>query len=235
MKICLFALTGFGNIVLEALSKISFVDDVIVFTRKENERFPYYECDYIVNLCKERNIKFYLDKKVSSRDTYKKIIDFSPDIILVATFHQKIPKNIIELSKKGAINIHPSLLPKYRGPTPTHWTIINGEEKAGITFHFIDKEFDKGDILFQKEVSIGDLTDGELRRRLAVLAGEVIEEFLSNFVNGRLKPHPQKAEEGSYHPKITSQEAIVLLKSGNYKRENIIRGLSPYPGIKILE
>ena len=234
MKLCLFALTGFGNNILHELIQVSMVEDILVFTRKEKGKFPYYDCDALSETCIKRNIKVCLDQRLSSEESYNKIVKFSPDMILVSTFDQKLPKKIIDIPQMGAINVHPSLLPAYRGSTPTHWAIINGENETGITFHFVVEEFDMGDILLQKKVSIDGLIDGELRKKMANIAGETVGTFLRAYINNEFKLKVQSKNEESYYPKVTSQQGIAMLKSGQYSKNNLIRGLTPFPGIGIL-
>jgi methionyl-tRNA formyltransferase len=235
MKICLFGLKGFGNLILAELNNNPIINDVVVFTRREKGKFPYYTCEQLTDLCNRQGVQVYLDKEIDSDEVYNELKRLKPDLILVATFNQKIPQRIVDIPEMGAINIHPSLLPKYRGPTPTHWVLINGEEKSGVTYHLVSAEFDLGDILFQEEIQIAGLVDGELRNKLARLAGKMLPSFLKMHVNGEIQAQAQKIEEGSYYPRITSEEGIVLLRSGRHSRENIIRGLTPYPGVEILD
>jgi methionyl-tRNA formyltransferase len=234
MRLCLFALTGFGNSVLAEVAKSSIIDEIIVFTREEKGKFPYYSCGQLTDLCNRIGIKAYIDQDMASTEVYELLREYKPDIMLVATFDKKIPLKISTIPRMGAINIHPSLLPDYRGPTPTHWAIINGESESGVTFHYISEDFDLGDILFQERTSIGKLIDGELRKTLANLACSMIDPFLMKYMNGELNPKPQNENEGSYYPKVTSKEGIILLKSGRYDRDNLVRGVTPYPGIWIL-
>ena len=235
MKVCLLALTGFGNTVLEALRKSVHVQGLLVFTRREKGDFPYYPCAQLTELCSKAQISCYDDRKLTSRETYGQILDFLPDLILVATFDQKIPPEIMKIPRLGAVNIHPSLLPQYRGPCPTHWAVIHGEKETGITFHQVTEGYDLGEILYQRRIEIDELTDGELRQKLAQLAGECLEGFLAAYLHGKLKPLGQDPEQGSYFPKITSKEGIYLLKSGRFPMDCLIRGLHPYPGMGIIE
>ncbi|MCP4112652.1 MAG: hypothetical protein GY749_45190 [Desulfobacteraceae bacterium] len=234
MKLCLLALTGFGNAVIEKLIDSPVIDDIVVYTRREKGKFPYYECEQLTDFCKHNRIRTHIDISMNSSDAYEGLKNFEPDMIIVSTFDQKIPGRIIDLPVLKTINIHPSLLPRYRGPTPTNWIIINGEKHSGVTFHVIDEEFDMGDILFQQKISTDGLTDGELRRKSAILSAEMLEPFFNMYIEGRLEPITQSKEQGSYYPKITSKEGIDLLKSEKFDRHNIIRGLTPYPGIEII-
>jgi len=172
---------------------------------------------------------------MTSQKTTSIIDQFSPDLNLVATFDQKIPECIVNSSRLGSINIHPSILPDYRGPTPTNWAIINGEKESGVTFHFVGSEYDMGDILYQKKLEIGDSTDGQLRERLAILAGNALGEFLYRYINCELTPEKQSKNKGSYYPKIYSSQGLSILKSKSFCKNNIKRGLTPFPGIDMLD
>ncbi|NIM96505.1 MAG: hypothetical protein GTO24_00050 [candidate division Zixibacteria bacterium] len=235
MRVCLFGLTGFGNTTLVELTKAPMVSDVFVFTREEKGEFPYYDCEHLMKLCTRLRVKALIYEEMSSSEIDKVLKAFRPDMILVATFDHRIPGRIIDCPEMGAINIHPSLLPQYRGPTPTQWTIFHGEIESGVTFHLLDEQFDMGGILFQKSISIDGLIDGEVRRRLAQLSGEMLQPFLEMYVRGGIEVRAQRKDEGSYYPKVTSKEGIALIKSGRFGRDNLVRGLTPYPGIGILE
>jgi methionyl-tRNA formyltransferase len=233
MKVALLALTGFGNEVLKALIENRTIKDILVYTRGETGRFPYYDCEYLVDFCFRVGLTARVDLEIER--LRKDLEALRPDMILVATFHKRIPAQIINLPKMGTVNIHPSLLPEYRGPTPTHWAIINGEAENGVTFHRMNQDYDMGDILFQQKVPIIGLSDGELREALAKLSGKILQEFIPMYLNGECEVRPQTKNEGSYYPKVTSNKGIALLRSGRFNRDNLIRGLSPYPGIRILE
>jgi len=234
MKICLLALTGFGNTILEELMSIPVIDHIVVFTREEKGEFPYYDCEHLLDLCNRMCVETYINNEMVPQLIYEELRRFKPDMILVATFDQKIPQRIIDIPKMGMINIHPSLLPKYRGPMPTHWSIINGESESGVTYHAMSSEFDMGDILLQERTSIGGVVDGELRRKLAKLSSKMLQSFLRKYRNSELNSKVQSKNEGTYYPKVTSKRGIALLKSGQFNRANVIRGLTPYPGIGIL-
>jgi len=235
MKICLFALTGFGNSVLQSLLKSS-IAEILLVTRKENGPFPYYTCEQITDVCRNNGVEFsYAFSKSSLEKLRSRIIRFEPELILTATFHLKIPKDVLGIASKGAVNIHPSLLPKYRGPTPTNWAIINEEKVTGISFHMMSDQLDKGEVLLQKEMPIGSLTDGQLRESLAKLAGDNIVRFVNDFASSKLTPLVIRESDARYYPKITSEEGKKILRSGNFSRETLMRGLTPFPGISIIE
>lgn len=232
MKLCLYALTGFGNGILRQAVNMSNIEDIIVFTRSEPAEFPHYECENLRSFCQRMGIISYDTNELNDIEQLELMTEFSPDLLIVATYHKKIPDDILAVPRYKAINIHPSLLPAYRGPTPTNWTIINGEEKTGITFHYLSQKFDSGDILFQNELSVKNFTDGELRKQLATLAENEFEKFIQNYTNSKLTAIRQNKREGSYYPKITSRAGKQLLKSGQFDPDNINKGLTPYPGVE---
>lgn len=234
MRLCLFALTGFGNSVVAALTQSTALSDLMVITRGETGEFPYYPCPHLSEVCREKKLTCSVDLNLNTKEALETIKAFQPEMIVVSTFDQKIPERIRVLPELGAINIHPSLLPKYRGPTPTHWAIINDETETGITFHCITENFDRGDILYQAKIPLDRWTDGEVRQKLAQRTGEIMETFLEGYRQARFRPRPQHQNGGSYFPKITSESGIALLRAGTYRQDNLIRGLTPYPGIQIL-
>ena len=153
MKLCLYALTGFGNTILGKALKMSGINDTIVLTRSEPAEFPYYQCEDLLGFCRRNGITVFDSDKLDESQQYELIAQFSPDLMVVATYHKKIPENILAIPVYKAINIHPSLLPAYRGPTPTNWAIINGEKKTGITFHFLTPKIRLGRYTFSERIS----------------------------------------------------------------------------------
>jgi methionyl-tRNA formyltransferase len=231
MKCLLLAMTGFGNSVLTGLLKTNCFDKIIVITRTEKGTFPHYPCEQLSDFCIRHNIEYKTELILNRGSTIKKLSQIKFDIIISATFNQIIPNQIIKSAKISAINIHPSLLPYYKGATPTNWTIIHGEKQTGITFHELTEVLDGGDIIFQKKIIIGSLTDGQLRRRLANLAERYIGDFLNCLINNSLVPFKQDKCKGSYFPNVTTKESLRMLQTGTFSFSNIKKGLTPYPGI----
>ncbi len=151
------------------------------------------------------------------------------DLFVVVAF-RILPPEVFELPPKGTINLHASLLPKYRGAAPINWAIINGETETGLTTFFIQEKVDTGEIIFQKKVSIGeDETAGELHDRLARLGGEVVLETVDLIEEGKAQPSHQEGEV-TKAPKITKELCQINWKQSNRAIRNLIRGLSPNPG-----
>jgi len=188
MRIILFALTGFGNKVLDKLLEES-CEVKAIFTRKEKGPFPYYSEENLASYAAKKQITVYDD--FDWEQVEKIIKKANPDLILVATFHKIIPQKIISLTPL-AVNLHPSLLPKYKGATPVTQVLNNQERKTGITVHLLTEEVDSGDILIQKEIGIEKKdNEGSLRKKLAFSAAETTQELIMLIKNNSLKATPQ--------------------------------------------
>ncbi|WP_373036543.1 formyltransferase family protein [Sulfurimonas sp.] len=175
MKINLFALTGFGNIALKTLLKYKDINIVTLYTRKETDCFPYYDEEQLDSLAQKNNI----DVKYIKNDDDWDIKD-SVDLNLIVTFHRVFKKSHLD---KGTynINIHPSLLPSYKGPTPTNWIIHNKEKECGISAHFVSEEVDSGDIIYQESFPLLQQDDASLRKFLALKSENIIHFIILNF------------------------------------------------------
>lgn len=174
MKIVLFALTGYGNEALKTLVKQKQQVALLV-TRKEKGSFPYYREENIINLAKKLKIPFTYQFPEELSERIKRI---KPDLILVSSYHRLIPKEIYNLAK-SAVNIHPSLLPKYKGSKPTLSAIINGEKTTGLSAHFLTEQFDSGPVIFRQKVKISrDESDCSLRKKLTLELRTFIPKLL---------------------------------------------------------
>lgn len=154
-----------------------------------------------------------------------------PDLIAVAAFGRILPKAILDLPPKGCINVHGSLLPKYRGAGPIQWAVINGERETGITTMLMDEGMDTGQILLQEPVPIAaDDTAGSLSAKLADVGGRLLIETLRCLAEGRLTPRPQDHAQATMAPLLKKEDGLIdwTLPAGVIA--NRIRGLSPWPG-----
>ena len=161
---------------------------------------PSTEYNYI----KSYNLHEIEAKSVNSSQFKKELLKLNPDIILVGSWGEKFKKEIFDFPKIATINAHPSLLPKYRGPNPYFWTIRNGENVSGITFHLMDKELDTGAILAQEEVKIFPSDTGKsLKERTVLTARGVVCELLKTLREDMIIPLTQREDRASYfsHPK----------------------------------
>lgn len=170
-------------------------------------------------------------EKVRTREFADSIRELDPDLIVVVAYGRILTKDVLDIPKHGCINIHASLLPKYRGAAPIQWAIINGDEKTGITAMLMDEGMDTGDILLTKEIPIPpDMNCGELYDRLKELGAEVLIETLRRLENGTLTRTPQDHAEAVYVPMIKKETGLIDWKKSAYEIHNLVRGTDPWPG-----
>lgn len=234
IKVLLFAMTGFGNAALKVLTRDPSVKLIGVVTpRRQNAYFPYYECEGLQEVALKSGIALYEDLTLNQNRAYQLIKTLSPILIVASSFNQIIPENVISIPKLGVINIHPSLLPKYRGATPTVWALMNGEKETGITVHFIeDERIDSGRIIIQNRLKIRPSdNDGTLRHRLAELSEKALSDALDLILTKDKNMFPlQNESEVTYYPKRMLKDAVINLNRPFKEIVNKIRAMSPYPG-----
>ena len=159
------------------------------------------------------------------------IAEYEPDFIVVVAFGRIITKNILDIPKIAAVNIHASLLPKYRGPAPIQWAIINGENKTGVTIMLMDEDMDTGDILFSSEIDISpDDTSEILHDRLADLGATLLIKALNAFDTGDIHPISQDHTRATYAPLLKKNDGHMNWKLPAQSLEAFIRGMTPWPG-----
>ena len=153
------------------------------------------------------------------------------DLFVVAAFGQLLRREVYSIPPRGTINIHASLLPKYRGAAPIHWAVVRGETQTGITTFYIEDGMDTGDILLQAKAQIGnDETTGELHDRLAELGASTILETLTRSEAGTLAPYRQPEDGVSYAPKVSRESGRIDWTANAREVHNQVRGMNPWPG-----
>jgi methionyl-tRNA formyltransferase len=156
---------------------------------------------------------------------------WKPDLIAVAAFGRILPPAILSLPPRGCINVHGSLLPKYRGAGPIQWALINGETETGITTMLMDEGMDTGAMLLQAKINIGpEDTAGSLSSRLAELGGRLLVETLSQVKAGTLTPLPQDHSQATLAPLLKKEDGVIDWSLPAISIANRIRGLTPWPG-----
>ena len=174
-------------------------------------------------------------KLKNNEEIINKIKEKEPDIICVVAYGKIIPKEILELPKIGCINVHGSLLPKYRGAAPIQWAVINGDKKTGITTMFINEKMDEGDMLLKKEVKIGeDETLGEVWDKLSTVGANLLVKTIEKIEDGTIKRIPQDSkgqEKPTYAPMLDKSIAQIDWENKTAKEiKNLVRGLNPIMG-----
>lgn len=177
------------------------------------------------------NIDVLQPVKIKNDDAFfEKYKELNPDVTVVVAFGQILPKNVLEQPKYGCVNVHGSLLPKYRGAAPIQWSVINGDKVTGITTMYMDVGLDTGDMLIKKEVNIGkEETAGELYERLSLVGAEALSETLSLIENGKIKREKQP-EDFTYAPMLTKETGRIDWNKKSSEIDALVRGVTPWPG-----
>lgn len=159
------------------------------------------------------------------------IKEMNPDVICVVAYGRILPKDILDIPKYGCINVHPSLLPKYRGSAPIQWAILNGDDKTGVTTMYLDEEMDAGDIILKEEVEIGkDETSGELWDRLSKIGADLLVKTLEQIENGTA-PREKQGDNFTIAPMLEKAQAKIDWDNKTAKEiKNLVRGLNPIMG-----
>lgn len=177
----------------------------------------------------ELGLPVYQPEKINREAEFIKSLN--PDVIVVVAFGQFLSKKLLAIPKFGCINLHASLLPKYRGAAPIQWAIINGERETGLTTFILNEEMDAGDILLQERVPISDEdTAGTLHDKLAELGPDLVLRTLEGLEKGTLIPRPQDHSQATFAPKIESTLGQIDWSQPARKIFNLIRGLNLSPG-----
>jgi len=184
---------------------------------------------------KSNNIARLETENINQQQTIEKIASANPDVIVVIAFGQKISNELINLPAKGMINIHSSLLPKYRGAAPVNWAIINGEQKTGISIITVAEKMDAGDILAQASLDIEENETAEqLEKRLATLAPDVLLKTLNKIETGTAEYMPQDDSKATKAPKLKKKDGYIDFNEPAERIKRKILGLWPWPGASAL-
>ncbi len=170
--------------------------------------------------------------KVRDAAVVSRLAELAPDVIVVAAFGQIIPQEILDIPKYGCVNVHASLLPKYRGAAPIQWAVIEGEEVSGVTTMQMDAGLDTGDMLLRREVRLSpDETGGSLFLRLKEVGADLLLETLRGLRAGTVARVPQPKESPTrYACMLTKQMGLLDWEKDAAALERLVRGLSPWPG-----
>lgn len=180
-----------------------------------------------------RGIPVYQPDTLRDGKALEIIKEYHPDCIVVVAYGKLLPREILEYPTFGCVNIHASLLPKYRGAAPIQWAVLNGDKVTGVTTMKMDVGMDTGDVLLQKEFSIPeDMTSGELFEALSPLGGELIVETLKALEQGTVTPIPQKEEEATHASMLDRSLSLLDFSKSAEELHNTIRGLHPWPCAK---
>lgn len=204
-----------------------------VFTQpdKPQGRGLKIKVSLIKEIALENHLPLFQPVTINRDESVDIIKSLSPDIIVVAAFGQIISQRILDIPRFGSINVHASLLPKYRGAAPINRVIIQGEKETGVTTMLMDKGLDTGNILLQRKLEIfPEENAGELHDRLAFLGAAVLLETVERLKQGGLTSSMQEESEASYAPPLKKKDGVIDWEKPAEKIYNHIRGMNPWPG-----
>lgn len=180
----------------------------------------------------EKNLKIYQPIKIKNNTEFlDEIKTLAPDVICVVAYGKILPKEILEIPKLGCINVHGSLLPKYRGAAPIQWAVLNGDKTTGITTMYMNEGMDTGDMILKEEVEIGpEETTGDLWQKLSKMGGEILVKTLKLIEEGKA-PREKQTEEATLAPMLNKEMALIDWENSDANKiHNLIRGLNPIMG-----
>jgi methionyl-tRNA formyltransferase len=179
----------------------------------------------------EAGLHVYQPEKAKSDSAYDFFKRVAPDVVVIIAYGQIIPARLIEIPRLGWINLHASLLPKYRGAAPINWAIVHGEKRSGLTTMLIDPGLDSGPILLQRDMEVGpEETAPELAARMSDAGAPLMVETLHKLANREITPVPQDHEQATFAPLLKKEHGRIDWSHSAPHIYNRIRGLAPWPG-----
>ncbi len=230
MKIIFFGSTDFSLPIVKKIYEHYGLAGVVISKPKPKGRGLKVDLPEVGKWAMENKIKLYDPENPNTISFIENIALIAPDIFVLSAYGHILSGDLLRVPKKGGINIHPSLLPKYRGAAPIQRAIMAGEKKTGITIFFMDEKIDHGKIILQKEIEIAENdTYGSLSQRLSSLGAEMVIEALRAIEKNGYQVIEQNESEMTYAPKIKKEETIINWTDKSENIYNLIRSLNPVP------
>jgi methionyl-tRNA formyltransferase len=177
------------------------------------------------------NLPVFQPARARAEDFVGQLRELAPELVVVVAYGQILPQIILDLPRFGCVNVHTSLLPKYRGAAPIQWAILNGDAETGVTIMKMDAGLDTGPMLSQARTPIADTDDAQtVHDRLARLGADLLARTIPDYVNGRITPQPQPSEGATYARKITKEDGRIEWSKPAREIWNQIRAFMPWPG-----
>lgn len=222
----------FSRDLLRHLLRVGYGLDVVI-TRPDRPagRGLRYRATPVKSLATDNDLTVY--QPPGPQDpAFMDILDgLQPELVLVADYGYILPPAVLTFPPKGCVNVHPSLLPRYRGATPIQRALMDGVATSGVTLMLLDEGMDTGPVIAQKELAVEDDDDaGTLREKLASLGAEMFMECLPPYISGKLPPRPQDEERATYADPINKSELLIDWNCSARDIHNQVRALSPSPG-----
>ena len=232
LRIVFMGTPKFSVPTLEVLFKNKF-EILCVYTQppSKSHRGQKINVSPIEEFCKKNKINFRNSLSLNTEEEYNIFKNWNADLVVVVAYGQIIPERFLKITKFGFINIHASLLPRWRGAAPIQRAIMNGDKKTGISIMKIEKKLDSGPILLSKDLNLDqNLTHGEVEKKLSLIGAELLIESLKKIKDGKAKFTDQVNSKATYAKKIDKSETKINWNLEANKVINHIHGLSPNPG-----
>ncbi|MFH0790734.1 MAG: methionyl-tRNA formyltransferase [Candidatus Omnitrophota bacterium] len=232
MNIVFFGSSEFALPSLNALVERGFnIPLVITQPDKPKGRGLYLKTTVVKALAEKFNLKIYQPENVNTDEAISLFKSLNPDLFIVIAYGQILNQSILDIPKTLSMNIHSSLLPKYRGAAPINWAIIKGEETTGVTAIKMSAEMDAGPIILQEGTAINELdTAADLEEKLALMGAKLVLESIELIENNNYKLISQDENNASFAPKLTKQSGLIDWKKPAGEIYNLIRGCLDWPG-----
>lgn len=231
MRIIFMGTSSFGVPILKKLIDLKKnIVAVVTQPDRPSGRGKKTQPSPIKTVAMQSDLNVIQPEDINDKNTISEIRRLQPDLIILVAYGQILSSQVLKLPSKGCLNIHPSLLPKYKGPAPINWTLIKGEEETGITFLFMNEKIDAGDVIFQKRIKIlpGENFE-ELYSRLAAQSAQLLPEVLFTVKKGEYKKIPQPKEKYFYARKLCKEDCRIDWNQNSKEVVNLIRGLTFLP------
>lgn len=184
----------------------------------------------VKELALKYDIPVYQPLKAREESFVDTLKEMNPELIVVVAFGQILPKSILDIPKYGCVNVHASLLPRYRGAAPLNWVIINGEEKTGVTTMYMDEGLDTGDMILKSEIPLDDeITAGELHDKMMIYGAKVLKETIDLIEKGEAPREKQSNENTCYSPIMNKSLGNIDWNKSAIDIHNLVRGINPWP------
>ena len=232
MRIVFMGTPDFAVASLDALYKAGFeIAAAVSQPDKPKGRHAQAAPTAVKKRAEELGIPVLQPEKASDPEFLNKIRELQPDVIVVAAYGKILKKELLDIPRYGCINVHGSILPRWRGAAPIQWAVLEGDEEAGVTTMLMNEGLDTGDMLMMSKVKLSpDETAGSLFDKLAYLGGELIVETINEMYDGLLLPVPQPEEGVNYAPMLKKEMGLIDWSQTAESIDRLIRGLYPWPG-----
>jgi len=234
MRFIFFGSSEFAKIILNKLLDFGMKPVLVVTTpSKPKGRKKILSPTPVYNLAEENNIPVLTPEKLEDEEFISSFKNYNPDLVILTAYGKIIPLKLLSIPKKGILNLHPSLLPSWRGATPIQSTILAGDNETGVTLFLMDEEIDHGPIIQDTRYKIRDakITYEELSKELAILGANLIIKTVQHWFEGKIKSIPQNHSSASYCHKILPEDEKINWKKSAIEIDRKVRALNPKPGV----